>query len=372
MQHVSDSWNRREGIGTAPQGRGFTLIEVLVVVSIIALLVALMIPALQSARNQAQAIACASNMRQATNGAIIQLFEAGMRKERWSTNYGWAVQSLRVNQGQTEIFNCPADLNPRATPAVLVNVYEGGPSSTSARVVSAAGASIFRGTTSSDAIFNHHFNPTGSTWKTDIQDSVNGMWFGRDAFTNDVDLVLECSPTKRQRFAPVRVAKKESGWYFDVFTYKNKLIWPNANTGNGPVTLPIMWLSFSANASAGLTNVKGAPALIVEACKPGVFAESFNGSQGKTPVDDLGRVLRFRHGNRVNDPRMTGYDYTRNGGAFPDGLYQPRDKMNIGYLDGHVERRSYWEVMTLRTSSLPTPNPSIWFGMRSGGTVSYD
>ena len=266
MRHVWDSWNRREGIGAAPQGRGFTLIEVLVVVSIIALLVSLLIPALQSARNQAQAVLCASNMRQGTNGAIIQLLEAGMRKERWSTNYGWAVQSLRVNAGQTEIFNCPADPDPRATPAVLANVYEG---------------STYRGTTSSDAIFNHHVNLGGTTWRTDIQDSVNGMWFGRDAFTNDVDLVLECSPARSQRFAPVRVVQRDSGWRFDVFTYKNKPIWPNAVVGNGPVALPIMWLSFAANASAGLTNVKGSPALIVEACKPGVFAESFTGAQGR-------------------------------------------------------------------------------------------
>ncbi|HSW44021.1 MAG TPA: prepilin-type N-terminal cleavage/methylation domain-containing protein, partial [Phycisphaerae bacterium] len=85
--------------------KAFTLIELLVAVSIIALLVAILIPALQAARNQVQAAHCANNMRQGVNGAIVQLLEAGMRKERWSTNYGWAVQSLRINKCQTEIFN---------------------------------------------------------------------------------------------------------------------------------------------------------------------------------------------------------------------------------------------------------------------------
>jgi|GEM_PF-2354916 len=57
-----------------PQSRGFTLIELLVVISLVSLLMAILLPALERARDSAREAKCASNMRQVF--ILSELFRA--------------------------------------------------------------------------------------------------------------------------------------------------------------------------------------------------------------------------------------------------------------------------------------------------------
>jgi prepilin-type processing-associated H-X9-DG protein/prepilin-type N-terminal cleavage/methylation domain-containing protein len=98
---------RRDSIHLA----AFTLVELLVVVSIIALLIAILLPSLRGARDQAKAAACLSNMRQM--GIAAGMYADENNDYFPQTSHGSAlgvwVRTLERQVGNTLLYRCPAD-----------------------------------------------------------------------------------------------------------------------------------------------------------------------------------------------------------------------------------------------------------------------
>jgi prepilin-type N-terminal cleavage/methylation domain-containing protein/prepilin-type processing-associated H-X9-DG protein len=98
--------------------KGFTLIELLVVISIIALLMGILMPALQRARELARRQSCASRVRQQVLGLILYGSDNDSKLPLPATSGNW-LQDVAVNtvhflmsNGMTrEMFYCPSNAN---------------------------------------------------------------------------------------------------------------------------------------------------------------------------------------------------------------------------------------------------------------------
>ena len=90
----------------------FTLIELLVVIAVIALLMAILIPALQKAKRQAQAVGCQANLRQLGLTFSMYVGENDGRVPEWNIDDMWRLITRNGHPAYTKLALCPSAATP--------------------------------------------------------------------------------------------------------------------------------------------------------------------------------------------------------------------------------------------------------------------
>jgi len=272
--------------------KGFTLVELLVVIGIIAILVSLLLPALNKARSQANSIRCMSNLRQISLGLVAYSSE----------NNGWIIPSFNLPQDPSSPTNYTAAPN---------EIMDGWPA-----ILDRDG--FVRGAPASHDINSVFYCP-------DTVD-INGMIAGQTGTYGAnsrgwIEWPMEfAGPTYGDSDPQIAVTWPAMGF--------NKIIkssyWFNAYNpiGGSVASIPQNDLYYSASYGFGpdtnsgeyiglhrTTNIKHSSLLVVVA--DGVY-------MGRQSVDDLG----------MKNSRI-GYRHSGPGGA--------NTIANAGFADGHVE-----------------------------------
>jgi prepilin-type N-terminal cleavage/methylation domain-containing protein/prepilin-type processing-associated H-X9-DG protein len=108
---------------------GFTLVELLVVVGIIALLISMLMPAIASSRRQAISVACRANLK--TNYAFMLMYANDNKGWYAPPGFGYSPKVKQEDRWPSKVFTphvwnpptmkCPADFEPFADHSYILN-----------------------------------------------------------------------------------------------------------------------------------------------------------------------------------------------------------------------------------------------------------
>ena len=100
----------------------FTLIELLVVVAVIAILAAMLLPALATAKSKASATACLSNLRQLGIGCVLYCDDNGGVLPLSAHQRASWIGTLAA-YGLTNVYRCPRDTNHARPNGYVINDF---------------------------------------------------------------------------------------------------------------------------------------------------------------------------------------------------------------------------------------------------------
>lgn len=117
-------------------GRAFTLIELLVVIAIIAILAAMLLPALSSAKQRAWTTTCNSNLRQIGIGMRLFADDNGEQYPESGGDIYWGaldgathlpswMEQVYPNIGSTNVYSCPGNVQLPANMQGPFNYFNG-------------------------------------------------------------------------------------------------------------------------------------------------------------------------------------------------------------------------------------------------------
>jgi prepilin-type processing-associated H-X9-DG protein len=309
------------------QASAFTLVELLVVIGIIALLISILLPSLNKARQQANLIVCESNLR--TVGQLIGIYEAN---NRGYLPYGDAAVNFGQPNGQEWQWEDVVTLSGQPTqyasgPAyVQANNYGGGPQGNQALDFAAVfhdvdtpqfGWSLRAGSYNANPrLLPYSWNPTNSS-----------IAWTLDGLTNDT------KPCRIRPFSSVqRSSEKMMIWDGAVYVSGGVI------TGSNSVDTQIdgsgyTWGIWGHDFSDSAPNVPTA-----EYADPIAAGNLPGGGNSLTP----GSVTKATQATMNKDA----YNY----GWLPYSLrfrHNNNTKANVLFADGHVETRGLTEIKAI-------------------------
>jgi prepilin-type N-terminal cleavage/methylation domain-containing protein/prepilin-type processing-associated H-X9-DG protein len=302
---------------------GFTLVELLVVIGIIAVLIGILLPVLNKARQESQTIKCASNLRGIGQGIMAYMVSSG---QIFPASYSYVGQNM---DGGHE------------TPGTAVNGYVHW--SYYLYAGSGAGGNVAAEAFQCPAIDMGGLPPTNTTPGNDT--------FGpNDAGAGVVDLMVpRCAYTLNEALCPRN--KFEIGFQGALRTYQ----FVNASQV-GDISHVILGTEFPQNGKIVMDVGEVSGQLVVKSHRP---LHGFKGLLGGVNMDQIapdpfgGRpsYTRVQLADLQLDPQPGATSSTRldwvgrnHGKKSADGLFDTR-KSNFLYADGHVETKSIADTL---------------------------